>query len=102
MAQTNEGTGTIGVAEAGERAVAALEGVTVLDLTAHIAKLARLRAEYGRADVPFEVTVNGSASITREEVAPLEAAGVDRIVVTLGRSSRDAIPGLEAFAARVF
>ncbi len=69
---------------------------------AHIAKLTELRAEYGRADAPSEVTVNGSASMKREQAAQLVEAGVDRIVTTLWSSSRDAIPALEAFAARVF
>ncbi len=68
----------------------------------HVAKLAELRERYGRADAPFDVTINGSPSITREEVAELEEAGVNRIVVTLWRSSRDAIQSMEAFAERVF
>ena len=39
--------------------------------------------------------------MTREEVEALEEAGVNRIVVTLWRSSRDAIPALEEFAERL-
>jgi probable F420-dependent oxidoreductase len=67
----------------------------------HIARLTELRAQYGRADEPFDVTVGGTPSITRDEVEALEEAGVNRIVVTLWRSSRDAIGALEAFAERL-
>ena len=68
----------------------------------HIVKLTELRERYGRADEPFDVTVGGSPSITRAEVEELEEAGVNRVVVTLWRASRDAIPALEEFADRVF
>lgn len=68
----------------------------------HIARLTALREQYGRADEPFDITIGGTPSITRAEVEELEEAGVDRIVVTLWRASRDAIPALEEFAESVF
>ena len=67
----------------------------------HVARLTELRERYGRAHLPFDVTVNGSPDLTRAEAEALEEAGVDRIVVTLWRSSRDALPALESFAERM-
>lgn len=68
----------------------------------HIARLTELRERYGRADEPFDITIGGATSMTRAEVEELEEAGVNRIVVTLWRASREAIPALEEFAGRVF
>jgi probable F420-dependent oxidoreductase len=65
-----------------------------------IATLNRYREEYGRADLPFEVTVLGSwgQGFDAELVAGHEQAGVHRMGMTPWARSREALPAIEAFA----
>jgi probable F420-dependent oxidoreductase len=65
-----------------------------------VAELHRLRAGYGRADTPFEVTVlaGWGQGYEADAVAAYAAAGVDRIVVTPWARSREARAGIERFA----
>jgi probable F420-dependent oxidoreductase len=67
---------------------------------AQVAELRRLRAEAGRAEEPIEVTVSvtpGSA----DEVSAFAAAGVDRVVISPWRRSREWLEGMRRFAAEV-
>jgi probable F420-dependent oxidoreductase len=66
-------------------------------VAAPIAELRRLRAECGRADVPFQVTI-GAHIKQRSELAAWQRAGVDRIITSPWRRSREAIEGLRALA----
>ena len=61
--------------------------------------LRRLRAEAGRGDEPFEITLSAGAD-TEAQIEDLAAAGVDRLVVSPWRRSRDFAEGLRRFAAR--
>jgi len=61
------------------------------------ARLRALRSEAGHEDEPFEVTLS-VAPDTDPEVARFAEAGVDRLVVSPWRRSRDAIDGLRRFA----
>jgi len=51
-----------------------------------VARLARLRAEAGRADAPFEVTLGAELS-GPDDLARWADAGVDRLVVAPWRRS---------------
>lgn len=63
-----------------------------------IERLRELEAEAGRPDRPVRVTV--MAAVTGpEDVDAFAAAGVDRLIVTPWRRSREAVGGLQAFAA---
>jgi probable F420-dependent oxidoreductase len=62
-----------------------------------VAKLMRLRAEYGREGRPFQVTIGAHVS-TRDELAAWSEAGVDRIITSPWRRSREAIEGMRALA----
>jgi probable F420-dependent oxidoreductase len=53
----------------------------------------------GRADAPFECTVGGACE-SEEDVAAWESAGIDRLIVSPWRRSREALDGMEAFARR--
>ncbi|WP_067652455.1 LLM class F420-dependent oxidoreductase [Nocardia harenae] len=67
-----------------------------------VRRLHELRAEYGRpADEPFEITVltGWGKGFDAEVIAGYEAAGVHRVVATPWRRSREAIAGIEEFAA---
>jgi len=65
-----------------------------------IEKLHRFREEYGRADLPFEISVitGWGAGFDPEQVAAYEQAGVHRVVVTPWARSREALGAIEAFA----
>jgi len=67
-----------------------------------VARLRELRAAAGRAELPFEVTVGPSASsLDRDALARFADAGVDRVVSLPWARAREAIDGLEAFAAKL-
>ncbi len=66
-----------------------------------VATLRSLRREQGREGVPFEVTLGGRAEAP-EEIEGFAAAGVDRLVVSPWRRSRECIEGLRRYAERVF
>jgi probable F420-dependent oxidoreductase len=55
--------------------------------------------EAGRADTPFECTVGGPCE-SEEDLAAWESAGIDRLIVSPWRRSREALEGMEAFARR--
>jgi probable F420-dependent oxidoreductase len=59
-------------------------------------RLLALRREYGREHEPFEISVN-ARDLTPVIVRAYEAAGVDRLVVTVFSTTREAVPGLERF-----
>lgn len=50
-----------------------------------ISLLRGLRAEHGRAQDPFEVTIRVRHDVTREDVKRFDEAGVDRLVLELGK-----------------
>jgi len=65
-----------------------------------LAEINRQRADLGRADLPFEVTVlaHWGETFDAETVAAYEAVGVHRMVYTPWRSSRAAMEAIEQFA----
>ena len=65
-----------------------------------VATLRRLRAELGRGEQAFEVTVS-AGSADRDEVSAFAAAGVDRLVVAPWRRSAEWREALGAFAEHV-
>jgi probable F420-dependent oxidoreductase len=76
-----------------------ISGGTASDLAeieATVAKLRELRARCA-ATAPFDVTVLMPRP-TVDDLARLEAIGVDRVVIIPWNRGRDAIPALEAFA----
>ena len=70
---------------------------TLDTIAAPIEKLRQLRADAGRADLPFEITVGGPVH-SDDDIAAWEAVGVDRLIVSPWRRSREAIEGLRAFS----
>ena len=58
-----------------------------------LAKLRKLREEAGRADEPFEITVGGPVN-SEDDIRRWEAAGVDRLICSPWRRSREAVDGL--------
>lgn len=67
-------------------------------LAASLARLRELCEAYGRADLP-EVTM--AAPVHHEgDLEALAAAGIDRVIVSPWRSSKDALVSTEAFADR--
>ncbi|MCW2580830.1 MAG: putative F420-dependent oxidoreductase, Rv2161c family [Blastococcus sp.] len=66
-----------------------------------VAELHRLRAEYGRDDGPFEISVltGWGQTFDADLVAAYEEAGVDRMVVTPWARSREALAAVEQFGA---
>ncbi|MCP9948251.1 LLM class F420-dependent oxidoreductase [Actinomadura madurae] len=66
-----------------------------------LAAVHTMRAEHGRADLPFEVTaiMGWGKGYDRELVESYAAAGVDRLVVTPWTRSRQAMEAIERFAA---
>jgi hypothetical protein len=65
-----------------------------------VARLNELRGKAGRADAPFEVTVNGRVTSV-DDAQRYEAAGVQRVVVTPWSTPREASDKLEDFGERV-
>ena len=70
---------------------------TVESVTESIARITKLRDEYGRSDLPFEVTVGGPVG-SEDDVKRWEAAGVDRLIVAPWRRSPEAVDGLRTFS----
>ena len=64
-----------------------------------VRRLETLRAELGRSG-PFEITVIGDVH-DRDELEEWSEAGVHRVVVSPWRTSREAVPAMEALAGRV-
>jgi len=64
-----------------------------------VAKLRELRREAGREGERFEVTLGGGAR-EPDDVKRYEDAGVDRLVVSPWRRSREAVEGLRRYANR--
>jgi probable F420-dependent oxidoreductase len=62
--------------------------------------LQRLRAEAGREDAPFEVTVGGPVASV-DDVRRWEDAGVHRLIVSPWRRSPEAVEGLRRFSELV-
>ena len=62
-----------------------------------VKRLDRLRREAGREGQPFQVTLGGAPS-GPDEVRRWRDAGVDRLVVSPWRRSREALDGLRRFA----
>jgi len=72
---------------------------TLASIQPQLRRLAELRSQFGREDIPFEVTVGGSPE-SPEEVEALAQAGVTRLIVRPWRRTSEALAGLEAFAER--
>ena len=70
---------------------------TIESVTESIARMAELRDECGRTDLPFEITVGGPVS-SEDDIARWEEAGVDRLIVSPWRRSPDAVEGLRSFS----
>lgn len=65
-----------------------------------IATLHEMRAEAGRTDIPFEMSVAVTGDFEPETVAAYEKAGVDRMVVRPWTRGREAVDNLTALAGR--
>jgi probable F420-dependent oxidoreductase len=63
-----------------------------------VARLRALRAEAGRADEAFSITVGGRLD-GPADLAAFARAGVDRVIVSPWRRSREAVHGLRQLAA---
>jgi probable F420-dependent oxidoreductase len=66
-----------------------------------VLELQRLRAEAGHAEAKLEVTMSVTP-VDRDEMQRFSAAGVDRLVVSPWRRSRECIEALRRFADNVF
>jgi probable F420-dependent oxidoreductase len=75
-------------------------GHTLESVAEPIAKLARLREDYGRSDQPFEIIVSAQVR-DPDELRRFEDAGVTRIMAAPWERSRDAIEGLRRYADRL-
>ncbi len=73
-------------------------GHTPESAAASITTIRTHRADAGRLDVAFEVTVGGECA-TPEDVAAWEAAGVDRLIVTPWSRSAEVFDAMEAFSS---
>jgi probable F420-dependent oxidoreductase len=62
-----------------------------------VKRLQQLRREAGREGEPFQVTLGGAPS-TPDDLRRWQDAGVDRLVVSPWRRSREALDGLRRFA----
>jgi len=69
--------------------------------SARVARLRALRREAGRENEPFQVTLGGDP-FEPDEISRWEEAGVDRLVVSPWKRSREALDGLRRFADLVF
>jgi probable F420-dependent oxidoreductase len=79
-------------------------GHTFESAAAQIDALRALLAQYGRpapGDLPFQIVLGGSVE-SRADVARWEELGVTRMLVSPWKRSREAIDGLNRFAARAF
>ncbi len=65
-----------------------------------VARLDKLRAEAGRSDQRFEVTVGGPVD-TADDIARWTDAGVHRLIVAPWRRGVDAIEGMRRFADKL-
>jgi probable F420-dependent oxidoreductase len=74
---------------------------TVDSAAQRVSRLRDLRAEAGREREPLEITIGGQVE-SRDDVKRFEDAGVDRLVVTPWRRSREAVDGLRRFADLAF
>lgn len=74
---------------------------TIESVRRPVEMLTKLRAEAGRADLPFEVTLGGPVA-TRDDVARWVEAGVHRLIVAPWARSREAIEGMQRFATVMF
>lgn len=74
---------------------------TLESVAAPVAQLRALRDRYGTAGNRFEVTVGGPVT-SHDDLARWRDAGVDRLVVSPWRRSREAVEGLKAFAELVY
>jgi alkanesulfonate monooxygenase SsuD/methylene tetrahydromethanopterin reductase-like flavin-dependent oxidoreductase (luciferase family) len=63
-----------------------------------IPEIERLRAEAGRADLPFEYSTISLGTVSNEELAALAEQGVHRVVVTPWPGRRVGEVGLEGLA----
>lgn len=70
---------------------------TVDSVRAPVQRLAHLRAEAGRGDHRFEVTVGGPVD-SPDDAARWEEAGVDRLIVSPWGRSKEALDGMRRFA----
>jgi alkanesulfonate monooxygenase SsuD/methylene tetrahydromethanopterin reductase-like flavin-dependent oxidoreductase (luciferase family) len=82
----------------GGRAIFGVGASWLESVTAAIAELRRLRDEMGRGDEPFEITCGAPIS-SPDDVERLAKLGVDRLLVAPWRRSREAVEGIQAFAA---
>jgi probable F420-dependent oxidoreductase len=71
------------------------------EMAAAIATLARLRAECGRAERPFEVSCSVTGDLTPELAQGYVEAGVHRLVVRPWFRGRDAVPKLRSMAEQL-
>jgi probable F420-dependent oxidoreductase len=60
--------------------------------------LAELRDQFGRSDVPFEVTIAAEGVPPLAEIPEWEAAGVDRLIVRPWVRTRETLDGMRRFA----
>jgi len=74
---------------------------TLEGAAAQLARLRELRREAGRAQQPLEVTLGGNLR-EPDDVKRWEDAGVDRLVVSPWRRSREAVAGLRRYADTIF
>lgn len=74
-------------------------GHTPDSAAAIVEELRALRVAAGREAEPFEVTIGGALPAP-DDVAVWARAGVDRMIVTPWRSTKDAIASCQEFAAR--
>ena len=74
-------------------------GNTPASIAPKVAELRRLLDEAGRPAGAVEVTCMGACE-TEADAEAFAAVGVDRLIVVPWQRSADAIPGMEAFAAR--
>jgi probable F420-dependent oxidoreductase len=74
---------------------------TVDSARQRVSRLRDLRADAGREREALEITIGGQVE-SRDDVKRFEDAGVDRLVVTPWRRSREAVDGLRRFADLAF
>jgi probable F420-dependent oxidoreductase len=74
---------------------------SVESCAAPLRRLHELRAEYGRADEPFETVCLGRVTHP-DDVARFEEAGITRLLVTPWAGSDEALDGVRRLAAKLF